>query len=282
MEVPAVSVAAVAADPVRSRRELLAAAAGGVLALVAGAIGHPPPVRAADGEAVLVGGEYDSTSATRITNSSPRISTAVEGTPAWDSSTAFRGDSPHGIAVHGVSDSYVGVWGHSASVVGVRGTSDSGRAVVGSSSSGAGVVGYSTSGPGVAGQSPTQGVLGSSAAGVAIRAETASGFGVYSQADSGTGLYGRSSTGYALRTSGRLRFDKSSGVATVAAGTKSVVVTPGFELAPTTKVLATLQGSAGGTTTIHRVAVNATAGTFTLYLTANATTAVHVAWLALG
>jgi len=272
------TAAAVATDPGRSRRELLAAAAGGVLALVASAVGRPLPARAADGEAVLVGGAYDSTSVTKITNSSPRISAEVDG----NSSTAFRGGSPHGIAVHGVSDSYVGVWGHSASGAGVRGTSDSGGGVVGSSSSGAGVVGTSSSGPGVVGQSPTQGVSGGSATGVAIRAESASGFGVYSQADSGTGLYGRSSTGYALRTSGRLRFDKSSGVATVAAGTKSVVVTPGFELAPTTKVLATLQGSAGGTTTIHRVAVNATAGTFTLYLTANATTAVHVAWLALG
>ena len=40
--------------------------------------------------------------------------------------------------------------------------------------------------------------------------------------------------------------------------------------------------SAGGTTTVHRVVVNATADTFTIYLTAKATTAVKVAWHAFG
>jgi hypothetical protein len=46
-------------------------------------------------------------------------------------------------------------------------------------------------------------------------------------------------------------------------------------------VVATLQGSAGGTTTVHRVAINATADTFTIYLTANASVNVKVAWLLL-
>jgi hypothetical protein len=185
-----------------------------------------------------------------------------------------------------VSDSYVGVWGESAAVIGVRGVSSSGAGVTGSSASGVGVSGVSLGGGsgavGVGGQSPVVGVLGNSAPGVAVRGETDSGFGFYGRAVSGTGIYGSSSTGYALRTSGRLRFDKASGIATVAAGTRSVVVKPGFDLAATAKVLATLQGSAGGKTTVHRAAVDATAGTFTVYLTANTTRAVHVAWLVIG
>lgn len=266
--------------PARSRRDLLAMAAGGVLAFVAMAIGRPLPARASDGQAVLVGGEYTSTSVTKITNSAPRDNALpLEAS----SGVALQGNSGTGIAVRGVSDSYVGVWGESASVIGVRGASTSGTGVTGSSASGAGVSGVSlglgSGAVGVGGQSPVVGVLGSSAPGVAVRGETDSGFGFYGRAMSGTGIYGSSSTGYALRTSGRLRFDKASGIATVAAGTRSVVVKPGFELAATAKALATLQGSAGGKTTVHRVAVDAPAGTITVYLTANATRAVRVAWL---
>jgi hypothetical protein len=47
-------------------------------------------------------------------------------------------------------------------------------------------------------------------------------------------------------------------------------------------VVATLQGSAGGTTNVHRVVVDATANTFRIYLTANATVSVKVGWFAFG
>ncbi len=266
-----------ATAPTRSRRELLAGAAGGVLGLVAGAIGRPLPAQAADGEAVLVGGEYTSTSVTKFTNGTTR-NTARQ----TDSSTAIRGDSTFGIAVHGVSGSYASVWGESTSIAGVRGVSILGEGVSGSSTSGVGVSGVSLSTVGVGGQGPTVGVLGNSAAGVAVRGESDSGFGFYGRVMSGTGVYASSSSGYALRTSGRLRFEKATGFATVTAGTKSIVVTPGFDLARSAKVLVTLQGNAGGLTTIHRVAINATAGTFTVYLTANARRAVNVAYLVLG
>ena len=268
-----------ASAPTRSRRELLAVAAGGVVALVAAAMGRPLPTRAANGDPVLVGGEYTATTVTKITNRTPR-----DGSLPLDMSSggALRGDSSSGIAIHGVSDSYAGVWGESTSLIGVRGVSTSGTGITGSSGSGVGISGVSLSTVGVAGQGPTVGVGGNSDAGVAVRGDTSSGFGLYGRAVSGTGLYGSSSTGHALRTSGRLRFDKASGSATVAGGTKSVVVKPGFDLPRTTKVLVTLQGSAGGLTTVHRVTVNPTAGTFTVHLTADARRAVRVAWLALG
>lgn len=268
--------------PARSRRDLLAMAAGGVLAFVATAIGRPVPARAADGESILVGGEHTSTSVTKITNSAPRDTTLpLEAS----SGVAIEGNSSSGIAIRGVSD-YVGVWGESVTVIGVRGASTSGTGVTGSSNSGAGVSGVSTglgSGAiGVGGQSPVVGVRGVSAPGVAVRGDSDSGFGLYGRAMSGTGVYATSSTGHALRTNGRLRFDKASGSARIAAGARSVVIKPGLELAATSKVLATLQGSAGGTTTVHRATVDATAGTITVYLTANATRAVRVAWLVFG
>lgn len=43
----------------------------------------------------------------------------------------------------------------------------------------------------------------------------------------------------------------------------------------------TLLGNPGGSTVVQRVAVNASADTFTIWLTANAANNTRVAWLAL-
>jgi hypothetical protein len=71
-------------------------------------------------------------------------------------------------------------------------------------------------------------------------------------------------------------------VATIASGHNSVTVTPGTDLLSTSAVVATLQGNPSGTAMVKSVAVNATADTFTIYLTANATAAVTVAWHVFG
>lgn len=47
-------------------------------------------------------------------------------------------------------------------------------------------------------------------------------------------------------------------------------------------VTATLMGSAGGRTTVHRVSINTTANTFTIVLTANSTVNVKVGWHVFG
>ena len=73
-----------------------------------------------------------------------------------------------------------------------------------------------------------------------------------------------------------------SGWATIAAGTKSKVVTPGVDLTPASLVLVTLMGNPGTTVYLHRVAANVTADTFTVYLTANATAATRFAWFVIG
>ena len=103
-----------------SRRALLAGALGGIGALAATVIGRASPVRGADGEPVVVGGEYEAFSPTGLTRS--------EGT-----------------TLYGHSGSGMGVYGTSTSNIGVRGNSGSGVGVYGSSTSENGVYGFSTS-----------------------------------------------------------------------------------------------------------------------------------------
>jgi hypothetical protein len=115
-----------------------------------------------------------------------------------------------------------------------------------------------------------------------VRGVGSSGYGVAGYATSGIAVHGQATSGYALRTDGRVRLDKSAGIATIASGANNVLVTPGIDLTSTSAVLATLQGSAGGATTVQRVAIDTTANTFRIYLTANAMASVNVAWLVLG
>ena len=130
-----------------------------------------------------------------------------------------------------------------------------------------------------------RGVQGETTSGFGVRAAATTGYGVYVTTTSGTGGdfgTGGPKTGTALRTVGRVRFDNSVGIATIALGASSVTVTPGIDLTATSAVVATLQGSAGGTTSVRYLTVNATADTFTIYLTAKTTAAVKVAWHVFG
>jgi len=58
-----------------------------------------------------------------------------------------------------------------------------------------------------------------------------------------------------------------------------VLVDPGIALSSTSVVVATLRSSAGGSIAVHRVVVDATADTFRIYLTANATVSASVSWI---
>jgi hypothetical protein len=133
--------------------------------------------------------------------------------------------------------------------------------------------------------STARGVAGVSTSGRGVYGAATTGYGVRGQATTGAALYGQTSglkSGVALRTVGKVRFDNSVGLATIASGTKSVTVTPGIDLTTTSAVVATLQGNPGGTTTVQRVAIDTAADTFTIYLTANSTASVKVAWHVFG
>jgi hypothetical protein len=222
-----------------------------------------------------------------------------------DSSTGVNGISNSGMGVYASSNSNIAVRASASANIGVLGTNGTASqpAILGlSEGSGTGVQGYSgnsallpaakaktgvygyaaqdSSSRGVLGSSPAgYGVYGESSSGRAVQGVATTGIGVRAAASSGVGLFASATTGYALRTDGKVRLDKSAGLATIASGTSSIAVTPGIDLTATSGVIATLNGSAGGSTAVKRVAINATTNVFTIYLTANATASVKVAWL---
>jgi hypothetical protein len=277
----------------RTRRAILAGGLGGLAAFAANALGRPAATMASDGQTMVVGGEYSSTSVTSVTNATGN------GFYGGSLGTGFAitGQGSQGIGVHGFSTFNIGMLGEtdSSSLAAVAGRSfGGGTGVLGTADNApipaaklkTGVYGQATqdsSSRGVWGYSPAGlGVYGESSSGRAVQGVASSGIGVRAAASSGTGCYATSTTGYALRTDGRVRLDKSAGVATIASGTSSISVTPGVDLTTTSAVIATLNGNAGGSTAVKRVAINATTNAFTIYLTGNATASVHVAWLVLG
>jgi hypothetical protein len=212
--------------------------------------------------------------------------TGVVGVFGSGSTIAVEGDASTGtgVGVHGGASSGIGVEGRATTGTGVHGTSGSNTGVIGYSGNmpntpaplaDTGVYGYAVD------TNSAKGVLGVSSSGRGVQGQATSGLGVRGYATSGVGLSGEATTGYALRTTGRVRLDKSAGKATIGAGSSSVVVNPGIDLTSTSVVIATLNGNAGGSTTIKRVAVDAAANTFTVYLTANSTALVAIGWLVL-
>ena len=218
-----------------SRRAVLAGALGGLGALAASAIGRATPVRAADGDTVLVGFGFTATGTTVIDNFTTSSTvfacgsssgTGLQGTS--DSSYGVYGSSGSGKGVYGSSSSYYGVHGVSDSSYGVLGTSNSNAGVYGSSSSNIGVLGTSSSYYGVKGlsyavdQPASLGYSGGNSTGVqgvsgaslpAAKAKTGVyGYaaqdnfssGVIGESPAGVGVRGHTTTGYAGYFEGRV------------------------------------------------------------------------------
>lgn len=231
-----------------TRRAFLFGGLGAAAAVVANAVAGTRSAFAANGDPVTVGGEFTGTDGTTLVATGDELG-------------AFTG--------HATGSGSAGVTGSTTSTGGVT----------------AGVFGNAQ---GTAGTS--FGALGRTRAdhgtGVGARAVSASGptFGLHAVVTSpdGIGVYAEAADGQgvALRTVGRARFS-TSGIATIAKGTRRVVVNPRIPVSSATKVLCTLQSSPGGTTTIQRVQLDASADVFTIYLTANATAATKVAWFAI-
>ena len=244
-------------------------------------------------------------------------STGVQGysgagaIPAAPAGTGVHGSSTAGTGVRGDSTSGNGLWGSSSSGYGAYASSSSQTGVYGLSSASVkpAVLGLSLgsntgvqgcSGPfdtppvapaktgvyGYAAQDAlARGVTGQTTLGYGVSGIATTGCAVNGSATTGTGgsfSTSNAKVGTALRTVGKLKFDKSVGVATIAKGRQAVVVTPGLDLTATSAVVATLMGSAGGTTAVRCAIVNATADKITIYLTAKATVAVTVAWHVFG
>jgi hypothetical protein len=272
---------------------VLGAALGATALTAAAALERPVTVLAGtDGDVVL--GDANETLATTS------ISVAGEATVVSLSGEGhgLESLSQDGVAVIGISgvgkpyptsiDPSTGVYGLSLDGMGVYGGSNAGPGVYGATNGSgvAAVTGQGNQGTGVHGWTGDYEQRDTTPNGVGVYGSaTQTGTGVSARTHQGTALLATSGdpmSGYAIRASGRVRFDKCAGVASIGSGKRSVVITPGVRLGPTSAVVATLQGNAGGSTTVQRVAIDTTNHRFTIYLTANSTTTVKVAWHLIG
>jgi hypothetical protein len=301
-------------SPATSRRAVIGAALGALAALAAQAIGRPAPTRAADGNAVVVGGEYNATSQTKFTNTSnggtllAGVST-VGGVGIYGESTSGYGvhaKSTSGYATWTESDTSAGIYATSDTNDGVRAFSGSGNAISGSTfgadhpaivgrnlASGTGLLGVSNSDQyvppappktgvyGYAIQDPgSRGVWGEATSGQGVRGQATSGLGVRGFATSGAAGSFEATTGWAIQSSGRVSFGKVSGIATIAAGTATKVVSPGVDLASATFVLLTPRANLG--TRALWYSLDTVANTFTIHVSSNLGGAAAVGWLVIG
>jgi hypothetical protein len=93
-------------------------------------------------------------------------------------------------------------------------------------------------------------------------------------------VFASSSTGYALRTTGRLKADKVSGVATIVAGSTSKTITPGVNVTSGSFVLLTPKVNLGGRDLWFTT--DAANNKFTIRISSKRSSGTKVAWLLLG
>src|SRR2546426_3599774 len=101
----------------RSRRAVLAAALGGLGAVIASRIATPDAARAADTDPVLVGGSFTGSAATTITTAATAnaiVGHSADGVGLWGASddatpSTFLTDPSHRTGIVGVAGSGVGV-----------------------------------------------------------------------------------------------------------------------------------------------------------------------------
>ncbi len=236
----------------RSRRAVLAAAAGAAAVTVITAIERPLAVAAVDGDVVHQGDSlYGSSATSFITTSGPALEAITNG-----DDSAVIGQGLTGAGLEGRTTSGFGVYGWAGeSGVGVHGKSDSGI----------GVQGWSNTGTGVAADGGT--------AGVGVRGWTPQGVGVIGSTNAGTGVQATATTGTALDVVGKARFSRSKKV-TIGAGKSSLKVT--LEGVTTSSlVFAVLHSNRSG---VYVQAVVPSTGSFTIYLNKAPTSATFVAY----
>ena len=232
-----------------SRRRLVAAAIGGGVAALAPGLGRPAEVSAADPNDVVLGAANTSATTTEIHATADRAT---------------------GMKVTGGA---AGI-GLLAATPGLPSTVPAGR-----EEGGTGVVGSGgLFGTGVRGDSDQLiGVHGVALRGSGVQGDTDIGTGVVGSAANGTGVRAESATGRAFIALGQVEFS-TAGLAVVRPGRSSVTIRPGINITSSTKVLATLQTSAGGRTSVHRVSRDTVNDRVTIYLTARATRSARVAY----
>jgi hypothetical protein len=231
-------------DTRRSRRSILAAAAGAALATAASAVAKPLPADAADGDVVHVG-DFNLVGTVTTGVSCSGTGPALRGTTTHDGSSAIgvlgyaatgpatgvtgQADGKRGVGVHGIATNVDGQFAY-----GIIGESlgNGGIGVLGQSR------GQSSNGTGVSGSSDSPngtGVVGTASAGT----------GVQGGAVDGIGVLATTVTGTALAVNGKATFSRS-GRASVPAGKSHVDVDIPGGLLASANILATIQGFRSG------------------------------------
>jgi len=219
-----------------SRRALLAAAAGGTVALVAESLARPLAARAQEPEYVVLGGANESSSATSLRiddggtmSGAPALSlrndggSTMYGAPALQAMSHFGAAidaySVEGYAIHAESnrEAITAVSLESIAVVGYGGEFGDTNPATNLT----GVRGWSYAGAGVDGQSPVgTGVCGTSETGTGVSARGNEGVhaegdmaGVFGGSSAGTGVQGKSGGGWGVTgASDGTEFGASGGV----------------------------------------------------------------------
>jgi hypothetical protein len=214
--------------------------------------------------------------------------------PAIAGVTWFGGPAVMGIYSDDVSAPIVGATGPPRTgVYGVTSGADDAppshgtTGVWGEASGGRGVYGHSYSGRGVVGEAmaptgTTYGVYGTvvSPDGRAVNGYAPDGTGVRGSTSGGTGGAFYASTGYAIKASGRVKFDRSSGIAVINAGQRSVKVAPGFDLGATSIVFLTPRADIGSRRLWY--SVDPVANSFTIMASTAVGASISVGWLIVG
>lgn len=188
-----------------SRRALLAAAAGGTVALVAESLARPLAARAGDDGDVVLGGVNESASTTTLRRSvgDPGPALRLENSSGWGALDASTGDSN---TIQAVSDTKAAISAQSKQFI----------AIVGHAGEYDGS-GGSNGGPG------TTGVLGFSGAGTGVGGICKSGVGVLGSSETGVGVHARSKKiGVQGITEGSFDFEANRDVGGVLGESRSV------------------------------------------------------------
>jgi hypothetical protein len=262
----------------RSRRAVLAAALGGLGAVIASRIATPDAAKAADGDPVHIGATNDGTTTTALASTGANAAFAVTGV---------------GQGVSGTTPDGTGLWGSSTDAVPVADFTLPGHRT--------GVVGLVGAGAGIANNTGETGVYGFSDVSdnsTGVWGDTASGYGVFGNGfvgvyglgqlgvvgdvgATGTGVYGFAGTGLppnppagvavqatagtpaqvALNVSGKAKFSRSG--RTVIARGRSARRINMVGVTGSSYVIATLQTRRAG---VYVHAVVPAAGYFTIYL----------------
>lgn len=256
-----------------SRRSMLGASVGAIMAAAGQALGRPAPAAAANGGNVVLGDSNFETARTAIYqqdyNSTDQALFAY--TFGKGAALATSSVSGHGAILAGGGPTSVGAYGQTfASSTGVLGWSTDGTDAEPEAESETGVFGVASQ------HTSSKGVYGLSGPGIGVKGETQSTTGV-------GGLFAAPTGGRALEVFGHAFFNKS-GVAQVPAGRSYVDVTVYDGLAPTSAIIATIQGTRPGVAVSSVRPRYPSAGKARIYLTkvASTTSKTPVAWFVFG